>query len=47
MYLKSTPLCSAITLALLGSCSLTAFAQGVNETTTALDRVEITGSRIR
>ena len=47
MYLKSTPLCSAITLALLGSCSLTAFAQDANETTTTLDRVEITGSRIR
>ena len=47
MYLKSTPLCSAITLALLGSSSLTAFAQDAGETTTTLDRVEITGTQGR
>ncbi|HBN52591.1 MAG TPA: TonB-dependent receptor [Stenotrophomonas sp.] len=46
MYLKSTPLRSAIALALATACSAPALAQSDDGTTT-LDRVEITGSRIR
>ncbi len=47
MYLKSTPLRSAIALALATACSAPALAQSGNDGTTTLDRVEITGSRIR
>ncbi len=45
MYLKTTPLRSAIVIALAAS-STPAFAQNADATTT-LDRIEITGSRIR
>lgn len=47
MYLKTHPLRNAIAIALVASCSATAFAQTANDGTTNLDRIEITGSRIR
>lgn len=47
MYLKTHPLRNAITLALVASSSATAFAQTATDGTTTLDRIEITGSRIR
>ncbi len=47
MYLKTHPLRNAITIALVASCSAPAFAQTANDGTTNLDRIEITGSRIR
>ncbi|MCL7714582.1 TonB-dependent receptor plug domain-containing protein [Stenotrophomonas mori] len=47
MSLKSTPLRSAIALALATGCSAPALAQSDSDGTTTLDRVEITGSRIR
>ncbi|MGV6492421.1 TonB-dependent receptor plug domain-containing protein, partial [Stenotrophomonas rhizophila] len=47
MYLKTHPLRNAIAIALVASCSAPAFAQTANDGTTNLDRIEITGSRIR
>lgn len=47
MYLSTTPLRNAILLALVASCSTPAFAQSTDDGTTTLDRIEITGSRIR
>lgn len=47
MYLKSNPLRSAIAIALASSCTAPVFAQDANDATTTLDRIEITGSRIR
>lgn len=47
MYLKTHPLRNAIAIALVASCSAPAFAQTATDGTTNLDRIEITGSRIR
>ncbi|HEL3179127.1 TPA: TonB-dependent receptor [Stenotrophomonas maltophilia] len=47
MSLKTTPLRNAIVIALAASCTTPAFAQSAGDTTTNLDRIEITGSRIR
>ena len=47
MYLKTNPLRNAIAIALVASCSAPAFAQSADDGTTNLDRIEITGSRIR
>ena len=47
MYLKTNPLRNAIAIALVASCSAPAFAQNAADGTTNLDRIEITGSRIR
>ncbi|MFH7416760.1 hypothetical protein, partial [Pseudomonas syringae group genomosp. 7] len=41
------PLRNAIVIALAASCTTPAFAQSAGETPTNLDRIEITGSRIR
>lgn len=47
MSLKTTPLRNAIVIALAASCTTPAFAQEAGDTPTNLDRIEITGSRIR
>ncbi|WP_295566281.1 TonB-dependent receptor [uncultured Stenotrophomonas sp.] len=47
MSLKTTPLRNAIVIALAASCTTPAFAQSAGDTPTNLDRIEITGSRIR
>jgi len=47
MSLKTTPLRNAIVIALAASCTTPAFAQDAGDNTTNLDRIEITGSRIR
>ncbi len=47
MSLKTNPLRNAIVIALAASCTTPAFAQSTGDTPTNLDRIEITGSRIR
>ncbi|HGM5045318.1 TPA: TonB-dependent receptor [Stenotrophomonas maltophilia] len=47
MSLKTNPLRNAIVIALAASCTTPAFAQSAGDTPTNLDRIEITGSRIR
>ena len=47
MSLKTNPLRNAIVIALAASCTTPAFAQSTSDTPTNLDRIEITGSRIR